>query len=129
MSQQAEIDKDLKLIMELFEQAKHIKAKDVYNLGAFSRTYATLNFGFEGLPEDIAAHSPVTVASKDGETMLAGMLLEKGKFGDKSVRILYDNVDNVEKCYVGGHPDPVVDGCKSCRCALISNVGRYHEYF
>lgn len=113
MPKQAEIDKDLRLILELFEQAKEIKAKEVYNLGAFSRTYATLHFGFQGLPEEIAAHSPVTVASTDGETMLAGMVLEKGKFGAKSVRILYDNVDNPEKCYVGGHPDPVVEGCKS----------------
>jgi len=114
---QAEIDKDLNLIAALFEEAKHIKAKEVYQSGAFSRTFAKLSFGFQGLPEDIKAHSPVTVASIDGETMLNGLLLEHAKFGDKHVRILYDNVDNAEKCYVGSHPEPVTAGCKLCYLA------------
>ena len=109
-SQQATIDQDLQLLSELFEKAKHIQAKEVYNRGAFSRTFATLHFGAEGLPEEMRAQSPVTVASTDGETMLTGMLLDQGRLGAKSVRILYGS-DNPLKCNVGGHPEPIVDGC------------------
>ena len=108
---QALIDHDLKLITDLFEQARHIQAKDVYNRGAFSRTYARLDFGDDGTTSEMSAQSPVTVASQDGEEMYSGMLLDKVPLGAKSVRIIYGN-DNPQNCFVGGHPEPVVDGCK-----------------
>ena len=109
----------MKLIADLFDQAKHIIAKDVYNRGAFSRTYATLDFGDDGLPSEMDAQSPVTVASEDGQTMYTGTLLENAASGVKSIRVLYSN-DNPKQCFVGAHPEPVVDGCK---------YGRIHDCF
>jgi len=112
----------LDLITSLLHDAKHIEAKDVYLQGAFSRSVAKLNFGFEGLPGDVAPHSPVTVASEDGNTMIKGELFEHGTLGEKSVHILYDNLDSDRKCFVGGHPEPVVNGCKYYSCAFSPTV-------
>lgn len=100
------------LIESLLSQDRLDEAKQVYIRGAFSRSYADLQFGFEGLPANIEAHSPVTVERKDGTGVaLKGMLLEPGKRGEKMVRILYKQNENENQCYVGGHPDPVLDGC------------------
>jgi hypothetical protein len=104
------IDKDVALIDTLLRGAQLEEAKHVYQQGAFSRSFALLNFGFQGLPGDFQPHSPVTGASDSGE-MIKGMMLEHGKQGDKVVRILYNN-GNPHSCYVGANTDPVVDGCK-----------------
>lgn len=39
--------------------------------------------------------------------------MDIGNKGDKAVRVLYQNPENLGTCFVGGNPDPKFDGCKS----------------
>jgi hypothetical protein len=100
------------LIEKLLLDGQFDAAFDVYENGSFSRSYAELTFGFEGIGGAIPAHTEVTGESESG-SVVKGMLLQPAKMGAKVVRILYHNADNVGSCFVGGNPHPVVDGCKS----------------
>jgi hypothetical protein len=93
-------------------EGKFEAAEQVYDKGTFSRSFAQVSFGEVGLVEEIEAHTAVTGTSDSGSDV-TGMLLEHAKKGAKSARILYHNADNVGKCFVGGNPQPIVDGCKS----------------
>jgi hypothetical protein len=85
-------------------------AKRVYEVGAFSRSYAELSLGFEGLPGDIDGHTTVTGLSESG-VAITGISLDNSKLGAKTIRVEYNNLDNPVPCYVGGHPEPDTDGC------------------
>lgn len=107
---QAQIDLDVDLLSKLLSEAKLEEAKRLYQQGAFSRSYAELELGFGGLPGDIHGHSTVT-GKTDGGEVINGVIMDHGIMGAKTVRIAYDNLDNPAPCYVGGHPEPVFDGC------------------
>lgn len=111
---QAAIDRDSKLINRLVSAGQFDVATDVYEKGSYSRSFAELTFGFQGLPGDIGPHVGV-VGTSDSGSEIEGMILERGKFGAKVVRILYHNGDNPGSCFVGGNPDAETDGCKFLR--------------
>lgn len=108
----AVIDHDNALIEKLLLGGQVEEAQQVFEKGAFSRSYAELTFGLEGLPGDVKAHSSVKGAADSGEVIM-GMMLDHGKLGDKVVRVLYENADNLGFCNVGGNPEPITSGCKS----------------
>jgi hypothetical protein len=111
LSSQASIDKDNDLIERLLLAGQFDEAHRVFEVGAFSRPYAQLSLGSQGLPEGISIHSSVTGASESGE-VIKGSMFENGKRGGHVVRILYQNEDILSSCFVGGNPVPVTDGCK-----------------
>jgi hypothetical protein len=95
------------------------KAKRVYEVGAFSRSFAELSLGFEGLPGDIDGHTIVTGLSESGAT-ITGISVDDSKLGSKTIRVEYNNLDNPVQCYVGGHPEPETDGCTCAVLRLLS---------
>lgn len=97
-------------------------AKHVYELGCYSRSYAELTLGFEGLPGDIEGHSMILGKSVNGDD-IKGISLNDAKLGDKKLRVEYYNLDNPEGCFVGGHPDPETGGCMLfSRCFHASSL-------
>jgi hypothetical protein len=117
---------DNALIEKLLKGGEVSEALNVYLMGAFSRSYAVISFGSEGLPNDIPDHSLVTGTSTSGG-VIKGMTLEPSKLGAKSVRIFYQNPDNHRPCYVGGNPTPTLDGCKfalitGSKCFCLSTL-------
>lgn len=81
----------------------------MYKEGSFSRSYAHVKFGFQGLPANIPDHSVVSGTAKDG-TPIKGFITVGQTFGQKEAQILY-HPDNKVQCNVGGNPFPVFDGC------------------
>ena len=109
---QAVIDKDVALIEDLLAEDKFKEATKVYENGAYSRNYARLQFPVRGLPGKIEPHTTVEGSTESGET-ITGTLIDIGNKGDKSVRVLYQNSENLGLCFAGGNPEPKFDGCKS----------------
>ena len=109
---QAIIDKDVALIEKLLAADKIKEATKVYEFGAYSRNYAQLQFPVRGLPGTIEPHTTVEGLTESGDK-ITGTLIDIGNKGDKSVRVLYENDENLGACFVGGNPEPKFDGCKS----------------
>jgi hypothetical protein len=108
---QAMIDQDNALIEKLLADGKFEEATLVYENGSFSRSYALLHLKNKGLPGVVDAHSLATGVTVNSEAV-TGTVLEPGKHGDKAIRVLYHNSDGVGSCFVGGNPDPTLNGCK-----------------
>lgn len=85
-------------------------AKRIYEVGAFSRSFAELSLGFEGLPGDVNGHTIVSGMTEAGE-VITGMSLDNAPLGSKTIRVQYHNQDNIAPCYVGGNPEPQTEGC------------------
>jgi hypothetical protein len=63
----------------------------------------------KGLPGHVDANSQVITTNRT----TTGTILKAGKQGDKSISILYQNSTSLGSCFVGGNPEPIIDGCKS----------------
>jgi hypothetical protein len=101
----------VQLVDTLLDEGKFEDAKHVYQNGAFSRNYAKLTFGFQGLPANMNFKTPLTGENDVGQS-IKGWLMNTAKLGDKEVLVLYANDDNEVQCVVGGNPAPDYDGCK-----------------
>lgn len=89
-------------------------AKSVYEDGAFSKSYAEITLGGNGLPYDIEKGAkfsgPATVS---GTT--TGAAIKAYNMGDKVIQVQYTTSEKQStyvNCQVGGNPDPNLDGCK-----------------
>lgn len=111
MQPKAAIDLDVQLLKNLLSTESELEdAKRVYKVGAFSRAFAELSLGFDGLPGDINGHTIVTGKAESGES-ITGMSLDNAKLGSKTIRVQYHNQDNFAPCFVGGNPEPQTEGC------------------
>jgi hypothetical protein len=108
---QAVIDKDNELIEKLLSDGNFDEAGSVYEKGAFSRSNALLHFHGATLPGDIKANSLVTGTAINGESV-TGTIIEPKSRGTKSVHVFYESNLGLGSCYVGGSPEPVLEGCK-----------------
>jgi hypothetical protein len=113
------IDKDVALIEKLLAAEKFKEATKVYELGAYSRNYAQLQFPVRGLPGTIEPHATVEGMTKSGDK-ITGTLIDIGNKGDKSICVLYQNDENLGMCFAGGNPEPKLDGCKSRLATALS---------
>lgn len=87
-------------------------ARQVYEHGAYSRSYALLTLEKE-LPVDVMQFTHVVGYSHSGKQVV-GMVRRRMAAGQTELDVLYDLDDDDDPttgCYVGGNPEPVVDEC------------------
>jgi hypothetical protein len=108
---QAVIDKDNELIEKLLSEGKFDEASFVYEKGAFSRSNALIHFHGATLPGDIKANTKVTGTAINGDS-ITGTIFEARSRGKNSVHVFYESPSGLGSCFVGGSPEPVVEGCK-----------------
>jgi hypothetical protein len=120
-SSQAVIDKDVALIEKLLAEENFKEASKVYEYGAYSRNYAQLQFPVRGLPGTVEPHTSVKGLTESGDK-ITGTLIDIGNKGDKTVRVLYQNANDLGTCFVGGNPEPKLDGCKSTTLAILQYI-------
>jgi len=99
-------------LAEHSEEGFH-KARQVYEKGAFSRSFATLKLDKE-LPDVVHQYTKVSGITIDA-VPVKGEILRSAQKGAKIIDVLYDTDDAdaaTVGCKVGGNPEPVFDGCE-----------------
>jgi len=111
---QNRIDRDQQLIAELSEAGDFTTAKNVYELGAFSKVVATLTLS-EGLPvaldKGAQLHGMVDTATSSQRSSIGDVIVttyDAYPAGTTDIKVKY----HTENCYVGANPAPILTGCK-----------------
>jgi hypothetical protein len=112
-SEQAAISSDLAAMEVLLKKGTDTtftQAFDIYEEGSFSKSYAEIQLN-AGAPSKIDANTVVTVTT-DG-LIVVGTVMDDVPAGVQAVSIQYKvSEQGGSTCNVGGHPTPILDGCK-----------------
>jgi hypothetical protein len=114
-SAQASIDQDQALIVKYLDEKTEESfeiARNVYEHGAFSRSYASLNLA-KPLSQDVKQGTMIKGVTVKGDPIV-GEFLRPTLKGQTKLNILYDTTDadvDYTGCRVGANPNPVTYGC------------------
>jgi hypothetical protein len=111
--EQAAISSDLAAMEVLLNKGTDTtftQAFNIYEDGSFSKSYAEIQLD-AGAPSKIDANTVVTVTT-DG-LIVIGTVMDDVPANAQAVSIQYQVTDQGgSTCNVGGHPTPILDGCK-----------------
>lgn len=134
IADQASIDQDQALIIKYLEEKTEESfqvARNIYEKGAFSRSYATVTLK-TGLPSNVKQGTLVHGLTVDGNKV-EGEVLRTTPKGETKISILYDTTDSdvdYTGCRVAANPSPVKDGCFVADGFLtIDGIDDEQEYY
>ena len=127
---QAAIDLDLELMEQYLAKGTledFVTASRVYGEGAYSWPFAALKIQ-GGVPSELKKGTTVSGVNAEGEKV-QGTVLEHTLKGKDVVNVQYkvneDNQSDYVRCHVGGHPNPIFEGCKFRTTRLVSIRGTH----
>jgi hypothetical protein len=112
--EQAAISSDLAAMEVLLNKqtdTTFTQAFDIYEGGSFSKSYAEIQLDVGALLK-IDANTVVTAVTTDN-SIVVGTVMDDVPAGTQAVSIQYRvTKQGGSTCNVGGHPTPILDGCK-----------------